>query len=558
MANEKIGDLPAGAPAQGGDLIPIARGTTNYNLGVSDIVALGGGLNIAPNGNTAGVTAIVSNGTLFLAGGNNVTLSQNSNSITISANTAAAANLSISAGASTGAFGGVTFSNANGISFGLANGTITASGGGIGVTLGGNTAGALALVTSGTMFLAGGNNVTLSQNGNSITISGATAAGLTTGGVYFNGNTTGQSSSSTYQLTQLNVSGAGIISLGWSASTLVISAPASTGATQSLYATGNTTQSSSGTASFGSLIFQGAGNVSVGASNGSVVISGAGGGGGVGLGVSTFGNTAGTTGTLNSGTVVLVGSGAVSLSQSTNTNGATISINGPALSSIMGAGLVSVSTNASTISISVPGNIASNWMPPYLGSQVTALMGNGTVQVFPALCAANFSATQANIFISMSLSTSSNSSYAGTLSAQIGLYTRNGSTLSLASSGSQSYAFTNTSNNSTGSLQGFRGLSMPINVNMAPSDLWIAVLTQTSSAGTNWFTAQNVLYSNQVGSYSGLFGAANVSTNQSILGLGQFTATSAALPASIAFSQIVGTNASQALIPAVVFNNVTA
>lgn len=44
-----------------------------------------------------------------------------------------------------------------------------------GVSLGGNTAGVLADITSGTLFLAGGNNITLSQNGNSVTVSGAAA-----------------------------------------------------------------------------------------------------------------------------------------------------------------------------------------------------------------------------------------------------------------------------------------------------------------------------------------------------------------------------------------------
>ena len=98
--------------------------------------------------------------------------------------------------------------------------------------------------------------------------------GATTGGAYVAGNTTGQSSSSTYALSSFNISGAGIISAGWSNSSLIISAPASTGISQSLYATSNTTQSTSGSAAIGSILFAGAGNVSVGVSNGSVVISG--------------------------------------------------------------------------------------------------------------------------------------------------------------------------------------------------------------------------------------------------------------------------------------------
>jgi hypothetical protein len=48
------------------------------------------------------------------------------------------------------------------------------------MSLSGNTAGALALISSGTVTLAGGNNITLSQNGNAVTISGPAAAGAQT------------------------------------------------------------------------------------------------------------------------------------------------------------------------------------------------------------------------------------------------------------------------------------------------------------------------------------------------------------------------------------------
>src|SRR5574342_507582 len=49
------------------------------------------------------------------------------------------------------------------------------------VSLSGNTAGVLAGITSGTFYLAGGNNITLSQNANSVTISGGdTSQFLTT------------------------------------------------------------------------------------------------------------------------------------------------------------------------------------------------------------------------------------------------------------------------------------------------------------------------------------------------------------------------------------------
>lgn len=51
----------------------------------------------------------------------------------------------------------------------------------VAVSLSGNTAGVLALVSSGTAIIAGGNNITVSQNGQSITISGANVGGAQTG-----------------------------------------------------------------------------------------------------------------------------------------------------------------------------------------------------------------------------------------------------------------------------------------------------------------------------------------------------------------------------------------
>ena len=59
------------------------------------------------------------------------------------------------------------------------------------VTLSGNTAGAMAQISSGTMTLAGGNNITLSQAGNAVTISGGAGGGFSAG-LSNLGNTQGQ------------------------------------------------------------------------------------------------------------------------------------------------------------------------------------------------------------------------------------------------------------------------------------------------------------------------------------------------------------------------------
>jgi fibronectin-binding autotransporter adhesin len=96
--------------------------------------------NVTLSGNTAGTMTQISSGTLTLAGGNNITLSQSGNKVSI-------------IGAQQGH----------------------------NVTLGGNTSGTLTQVSSGTLTLAGGDNITLSQDGNAITISGAVQGGVQTG-----------------------------------------------------------------------------------------------------------------------------------------------------------------------------------------------------------------------------------------------------------------------------------------------------------------------------------------------------------------------------------------
>ncbi|MBI5400869.1 MAG: hypothetical protein HZB12_02035, partial [Candidatus Yonathbacteria bacterium] len=95
--------------------------------------------NLNITGNTAGTPAAISTGAVSFAGGNNITLSQAGNAITISGQPA--------------------------------HGVVITSG------IGGGTAGVTASISSGYMTLAGGNNITLSQNGNAITISAGAGGG---------------------------------------------------------------------------------------------------------------------------------------------------------------------------------------------------------------------------------------------------------------------------------------------------------------------------------------------------------------------------------------------
>lgn len=599
-----IGLSAAGSSQTAGNIVFSNSNGVSFGMNGSTVTASvaaggGGGINASLGGNTSGALALVSTGTLFLAGGNNITLSQNGNSVTVSGANAGGAQTGISGlqvSNTTYTSGTVTFQNANGISFGSsgANGisasyTVPSTAGLLSAInlSAGTTSGNLSAVT-----FSNANGVSFGLNASTVTASVA-AQSSQTEAIFIAGNSTAQSSQSTYTVGSLNISGAGVVSVGWSSNSLIISSPATTGLTllSAGMSTGGNTAGTTGLAS-NQLVLAGGNNITLSGSTnaGSMTISIAGGAGagGVGFGVSTAGNTAGSTGTVTTGNVVLVGSGPISLSQSTGAAGsaATITINAPATSSISATGFVSLSVNGSTISIGANALTAyavSNTTLSTTGTvngtalsfagagnasvgvsngsvvvsvpvssqlslaqaipwDVTTLtqIGQGSVQVYPAVNPQPFSASRADVMVWNSMSSSSNSSHAGAISINVGLYTRNGSTLSLATSGSQSYAWTDTSGGSFSLISGLRQLSVPVNVNFPGGDVWAAVMSQTGSTNANWFTAQNVVAQGQATQFNGVMGSASSATLQLSPGMGVFSTTSAALPSSMAFSQITG------------------
>jgi hypothetical protein len=238
-------------------------------------------------------------------------------------------------------------------------------------------------------------------------------------------------------------------------------------------------------------------------------------------------------------------------------NAGTMTASVPSVSSLSVTGLLSISTNGSTISIGAPGTVQSVWVP---GGGLMAMQqyGQGVMQINPVDANANYSASRLDLYASFSVSSASNSSYAGTISVSAGVYTRTGSTLALASSGGQTYSFSNTSNSYNSYLSAVGALSMPFNANFAEADYWVGVVSRTASSGANWLTGSNLVYSNVFGNFDGLFNAAPISSAQMVLGQGQYSAAVTALPLTIAFSQIVGTAASANQPPVMALHNVSA
>jgi hypothetical protein len=137
-----------------GSDITYTSASNGLTLGVPQwITTVDGGNNLTLSGNTAGTLTEMNSGTVTIVGGDNITLSQSGNAFTI-------------IGAASGTNAGVAFS-------------LSSS----------NTTGTAVLLSSGTIYMEGGNNVTVSQENNTIrfignsTFSNVAGLGTTTNSI---------------------------------------------------------------------------------------------------------------------------------------------------------------------------------------------------------------------------------------------------------------------------------------------------------------------------------------------------------------------------------------
>lgn len=529
-----------------------ANGATITVSGANTVAQTNQTLGMYALGNTTGESSssTFDARTVSLRGDGAVSLGYSNGSIRISAPTQTVQTQSLIAalydGANSISTGTVRLTNANGVSFSINGQTLSAS---------------VAAQTNQTVGLYGVGNTT--QNSSTTldarTLSfggrGDITVGFSNGTVQISGSQTvqtqsliaalydGANSISTGTVRLTNANG---VSFSINGQTLSASVAAQTNQTLGLYAVSNTTgQSSSSTFDARTLSFHGAGIASVGYSGGSVVISvpagGGGGDGGVFGGMSNLGNTAGSSGTVSTGNLVLVGSGPITLSQSTAAAGshATVSIIGPATSSLSATGLVSISTNGSTISIGVPGYTKSGLHPWADIPGVVGAIGQGTLKFDPMF----IPNVQFDRFaFALNNTNSSNSSGSHTLSFWIGIYTRNASTLSLLQSTSSTTALTHSGTAGSYSLySGLRLFTIPFTTTLTAGEYWMGFLSRTTSGGANG-SYSNLLCSYVNSNFLGHFGSSHNTTYQLTLGQGVYTATTSSMPNSVGFTQIRGSD----------------
>lgn len=513
----------------------LSIGTSNGSVlfstpDASDFTALSVGF--STGGNTAGDTGLVT-GRLVLAGGANITLSGSTNggSQTISIVGGAGGGVTPVVSANNGSYSFTTLSlsNANGISFGTSAGSaITAS------------HNALTSQSNQAFSAAGGSSafqtLGFSDNANAsfTNTNGSVAIASVRASLYATSNTT-QSSSITQNLNSLIFAGAGGASVGASNGSIVISAPTGGGVNPAASA-------SNGSFSFTTLNFSNANNVTFGTSAGSIITASVAAPGAAAennwvnlLGANTAGNTTASGSTIGYSGINLTLSG---------TNGSVVNISAPATSSLVGTNGVSISTNGSTISVMGDPTYYSYFNPQDAYVQITGQQGQGSLHIQPAKFP---NLVHDRIAIPMVNTNSSNSSGSHTISFWVGIYSRNASSLSLVQSTSSSTAVTHSGTAGSYSLySGIRLFTIPHTSTVTEGQYWIGVLSRTTSGGANGSYSQ-ILASQQNSSFFGHFGSSVDSTMQYTRGLGVYSATTSAIPNSIAFSQISGASNSLVL-----------
>jgi hypothetical protein len=267
----------------------------------------------------------------------------------------------------------------------------------------------------GTVRITGGNNITVGSDASGVTISGANTAPSFSGGISNLGNTAG--------------------STGVTGTRMVIVASNNLTASQSTDANGATVTLNAQT---------GAGQFSAGVSN--------------------LGTTAGSTGITGS-RMVLAGAGALTLSQSTDANGATVSVVGPGYVSYFGHNTAALYSSSTSAHVDTSVSVMRIELPDPL----------------------SFSRVEFPVSVSLAQSATANTA-AMNLSATMVLYSRAGSTLNPIVGQVSNTVYTWASNTGVySSLTGPRMLTFNLATALSPGEYYAAVALSThstSSVGT--------------------------------------------------------------------------
>lgn len=249
------------------------------------------------------------------------------------------------------------------------------------------------------------------------------------------------------------------------------------------------------------------------------------------LGANTSGNTTASGSTIGLSGVNITLSG---------TNDSQIVISAPPVSVLSASANITISTSGSTVLFSAGGGGFTNsyFNPQDAYVQVTGQQGQGTLHVQPCK-APNVSFDR--ICFPVNFSGATNSTASITISQWFGIYTKNASTLSLSTSYSTTQAITHSGTANSSNNVGQRLLTMGATALITEGQYWVGIISRTTSGGANASFSQ-FLCSQLNTNFSGVWGEASNASLQYTRGLGVYSASTTAMPSSIAFSDLRGTN----------------
>ena len=338
-------------------------------------------------------------------------------------------------------------------------------GGGMGISAGTQS------VNTGTMIFADSNGISFGMSGSSRITASYTVPSQTVT-ISATSNTTG-SSSGTAALSGLIFKGQGAASVGISNGSIIIDAPNA--------AAGNVTFSAgANSAGLASIVFSNSNGVSFGLNGSTITASAVGGGGAESnnvnlLGANTAGNTTASGSTLGFSGINLTLSG---------TNNSQIIFSAPAVSSLVGASGIGISTAGSTISIYQPVALSRFSVAPEGASSAGSAMAQGSMSFQRFFVPDNLSFSRVDLPVLMSLASSATTNTGGLLiSSGAVIYSVSGtSTLNpiVGVFGTTTYTYaSNTAN--FNSLSGPRYLSFPLATFLTPGEYYIGFQLSTNN-----------------------------------------------------------------------------
>lgn len=420
----------------------------------------------------------------------------------------------------------ISFTNANGVTFGGVTTSLVNVGRVMQITASVGAGGAAGSISAGTTSVALGqavfsdsNNVSFGLNGSTVTASAGFGLLSHVGGQSINGATRlafSNASNVTWSLSTAAGAATLLASVDPNPAALAVSAAGAS-------------------ASAGTVVWSNSNNVSFGQA-GSIITA-----------------TATVAATRDIGIVSHIGGNVVSsVSQLAFSNASNVTWS------------LSTAANAATVIASVAaagGGMTFSGIDPIPGGMIIENQyGQNSLAVHPV----TFPNVQFDRFaMPIKISNGSSTSLVATISVsfRLGLYSSNASTLSLMHSMSATTSFNVSSSNNSSLYTGLRYITLPWTTTITQGQYWYGFVSSTASAGAA-LAMRNGMVSQSVNDFAGYLGSSNASL-QVRLGNGFFSATTGALPASVAFSQlrIAATNTASSMAfraPCLFFHSGTA